>query len=195
MTTKVKFNIEDILNLDFKDFKNRKNLLKYLESNYTIHPHARNKIIILDDEYYCYKFGFSSIDYKDKIVFEKKIFQQAKKEKLEMFFEEVERVGSIKNLNNGIYRQKKLIVNDNIDFETVLNNWINLYNIEKVLLFNTFLEKNELFDLNKPNIGYDPILKTYKLIDYELNPDGKDEGNKLDFDLALQKCLKEVQHE
>ena len=102
-----------------------------------------------------------------------------------MFFEEVERVGSIKNLNNGIYRQKKLIVNDNIDFETVFNNWINLYNIEKVLLFNTFLEKNKLFDLNKPNIGYDPVLNTYKLIDYELNPDGKDEGNKLDFDLAL----------
>jgi len=74
----------------------------------------------------------------------------------------------------------------------VIENWINLYGIDKLVNLNNFLERYKLYDIIDTNLGWDSNLSTYKFIDYEFNPNGKLEGKKQKFDLALKSKLTEV---
>lgn len=186
------FNLEEIINLDKTQILPKKNLIILLSKKYNIHPHKSNKIIIFDKSIYCYKIGLSD-QHEDVISQETKIYQQAKNQDVDMFFESVNLIGTFKNYpKHGIYQQKKLIVYKNIDFNAVIENWINLYGIDKLVKLNNFLERYKLYDIIDTNLGWDNDLLTYKFIDYEFNPNGKFEGKKQKFDLALELKLMEV---
>lgn len=183
-------NVDEILNFKI-NYYNRSKFLEFLKNKYTIHPHTINKIIIYDNSNYCYKIGISS-HLKDKISKEKEIYEKAKKDNLDVFFEPVELLGCFKySPRNGLYRQKKLIVHSDWDYNKILFNWKDLYGKDKILEFNEFLNKYCLYDLNSPNIGYDSDLNTYKLIDYEFCPSGEKDGHKTKFNNALNNILKE----
>lgn len=184
-------NIDEILNFKI-NYSNRSDFLEFLKNKYIVHPHTRNKIIIYDNSNYCYKIGISNNFLKDPIFKEKEIYEQAKRNNLDIFFEPIELLGYFKHSpKNGLYRQKKLIVFSDWNYDEILFNWKNLYGKDKILEFNEFLNKYCLYDLNPPNIGYDPDLNTYKLIDYEICFSGERDGHKTKFNNALNNLLKE----
>lgn len=184
--------IREVLNLDLANFSNRQEFIDFLSESYEIHPHQTVKIIIIDD-IYCYKIGIHKYNLRDNIFNELKLYNKALDYNFEGFFEKLELMGNFKNFPaNKIYRQKKLIIDKDLNFDILVENWIEKFGKNKVIEFNKFLDENNIWDLHRSNIGYDPEEQLYKLIDYEPYPEQKRDDiahHKDNFNEALKKYL------
>ena len=165
--------LKQILDINLKNFQNREEFINFLQQEYQIDKHCEQKIILYLNSSYVIKIGISNIDYIDNVKYDIRIYNKAKANNLEDFFEPINREGYFKNFYmNGIYSQKRLIVDKTLDLDIVFNNWINKYGRAKVSLLLKFLNDYQILDITSNNIGYDKELNTYKFIDYSpiINP-------------------------
>lgn len=96
-------------------------------------------------------------------IVEKEIFiyNEAKKEGIECFFEKLNTVKE----NDIFYWQNKLIVKP-CDMNIIFENWLMNIGKEKNLKLIEFIEKWKIYDLSPSNIGFNEKENIYKIIDY-----------------------------
>lgn len=160
--------MENLTKINLADFNSRDEFIQYLSSKgYQINEHCCSKIIIENiDSNFIIKLGINT-NLFDSIKMEIFIYNEAKRRNLDQYFCALEKIGEFPiYTHHGIYQQKKLIIDKNLDWDKVFDDWANNGDI---LNLKNFLQEFKIFDLTPSNIGYDLNTKHYYLIDYSPN--------------------------